>query len=157
MTATIPILAAIVAALAGFSTWLGQRRIERQQNERLRKEKLYEALLEAITEISSFGNGAPLLIESQRAWLYASDEVLRAVNAYLKVFLGERANPGSPTSPDERESRQRREGAIRLAIRRDLDRRTSLDENWISNEWSPIASSEKAIREYLERRRKSAG
>ncbi len=102
MTATIPILAAIVAALAGFSTWLGQRRIERQQNERLRKEKLYEALLEAITEISSFGNGAPLLIESQRAWLYASDEVLRAVNAYLKVFLGERANPGSPTSPDGR-------------------------------------------------------
>jgi len=157
MTATIPIIVAAVAALAGFLTWLGQRRIELQQTERLRKEKLYEALLEAITELSSFGNGAPLLVESQKAWLYASDEVLRAVNGYFKVFLGERAAPGEPTTPEEREARQRRDGAIRLAIRRDLNRNTSLDEDWMSREWTPLASSEKAIREYLERREKRAG
>jgi len=153
MNAAIPIVIAVVTALVGFLTWLLQRRVERRKADRLRKEALYEKLLEAITELSSFGNGAPVLIESQKAWLYASDDVLRAVTNYLKVFLDEQGSTDVPITQEQRAVRQRQEGAIRLAIRRDLERSTTLDENWMSNEWKPVASSEEAIREYLARRR----
>ena len=71
MSTTIPIVVAIVTAFGGFIAWLAQRRVERRETERLRKERLHEKFLESIVELSSFGNGAPLLIESQKAWLYA--------------------------------------------------------------------------------------
>lgn len=156
MTAAIPVIVAILTALGGFIAWLAQRRVEQREAERRRREVLYEGLLEAITELSSFGNGAPLLIESQKAWLYGSDEVLTAVNDYLKVFLDQEGPPGALTSPAHRSKRQQAEGKIRLAIRRDLYPKTILKEQWISEEWKPIASSEEGIREYLQRRRKNA-
>lgn len=158
MSTAVPIVIAIITALAGFLTWLFQRRSERIQTERLRKEALYEKLLEAITEISSFGDGAPLLIESQKAWLYASDDVLRAVNSYLKVFLDEeknRKNSGE-LNQEARANRQQREGVIRLAIRRDLHKNTMLDEQWLSNEWRPVAAPEQKIRDYFVRRGNSS-
>lgn len=158
MSTTIPIVVAIVTAFGGFIAWLAQRRVERRETERLRKQRLYEKLLESIVELSSFGNGAPLLVESQRAWLYASDEVLMAVNDYLKVFLHEgAAAEGAPTTPQERVRRQQADARIRLAIRRDLQPTTRLDDRWITEEWKPVASSEAAIREYLDRRSRGDG
>jgi len=57
---------------------MAQKIRERRDIERLRKEELYKTLLAATVEFASYANGAPLVIESQRAWLYASDEVLQA-------------------------------------------------------------------------------
>ena len=156
MTTAIPVIVAILTILGGFIAWLAQRKVEHRDAERLRKQRLYEKLLEAIVELSSFGNGAPLLIEAQKAWLYASDEVLAALNDYLKLFIDQEGPPGILTSPEERQRRQKAEGKIRLMIRRDLHPKTTLNEQWISEEWKPIASSEKAIREYLRRSSKNA-
>jgi hypothetical protein len=155
MTTAIPIIVTALTLFGGFIAWLAQRKVEHRETERRRKEKLYEGLLESIVELSSFGNGAPLLVESQKAWLYASDDVLLAVNEYLKVFLERQVAPGVATTPEEQAARQQKEGSIRLAIRRDLFTETRIDEQWISAQWKPIASSEKAIREYFQRRSKS--
>lgn len=100
--AIITLSVTVLGAVGGLATWLIQRRVERMAAERLRKSALYESLLYAITELSSFGNGAPILVESQNAWLYASDEVLRAVNGYLTAVADER-NPDSVTTQEQRE------------------------------------------------------
>jgi len=147
---SVPILAAAVTGFLGIAAWFLQRHVEQKHAEHLRREILYEKLLDALTEFSSFGSGAPFLIESQKAWLYASDEVLFAVNSLLVLFSDHESS--SPTKPELRKLWMEREGAIRLAIRRDLHRSTRLDERWISTEWKPIEAPEKAIREYLSRR-----
>jgi hypothetical protein len=147
---------AIVSALVAFVVWVFQRELERRQSQRLRRERLYEALLESITELSSFGNAAPFLVESQMAWLYAPDAVLKAINGYLENLLSEHVPAGSATTVEQRKARQRLEGVIRIAIRRDLGVRTALDENWIETQWRPAASNEKAIRDYFARRNRSS-
>ena len=156
MDTAIPIIVAAISALVGFLVWVAQRRIEHREAERLRKEKLYEQLLEAIVELASFGNGAPFLIESQKAWLYASDAVLTAINDYLRVFLEQGGPPGSRTTPEERIAKQQAEAKIRLAIRQDLFPSTKIDIHWIVEKWQPVASSKEAILEYLDRRKKVA-
>ena len=80
------IVVAILSALVGFVVWVAQKSVERRSAERLRKEELYKNLLAASVELFTTGDGAPFVIESQRAWLYASDEVLKAINDYLKAY-----------------------------------------------------------------------
>ncbi|MCP4536013.1 MAG: hypothetical protein GY832_02605 [Chloroflexi bacterium] len=70
------IVVAIISALIGFVVWVAQKSVERRSAERLRKEELYNDLLAASVELFSTGDAAPFVIESQHAWLYASDEVL---------------------------------------------------------------------------------
>ena len=152
MSTFIPLIVSVFTVVGGLLAWLLQRRVELSQADMLRKASLYESLLVAITELGSFGNGAPILIESQKAWLYASDDVLRAVNVYLTTIAIE-AKSESGTTPEQRETRRTLEGSIRLAIRRDLFSGTRLDDRWISEEWHPVASSKEAILEYLGRGR----
>ena len=83
---TVAIVVAIVSAFVGLVVWTAQRYMEGRTNERVRKEKLYATLLAATLEFSSDGNGAPFVIESQHAWVYASDEVLRAINEYGRAI-----------------------------------------------------------------------
>ena len=81
--------------------------------------------------------------------------MLLTVNDYLKVFLEQQVPTGDSTTSEEQAARQQKEGSIRLAIRRDLYPKTTIDEHWISKQWKPIASSEKAINEYLQRHSKN--
>src|SRR5215470_5121023 len=98
------IAVAILSALAGFLVWIVQRYYERKAAERLRRAELYGALLSSSAEFIGTGNMAPFIFESQRAWLYASDEVLQRINDYLAAALdegeAERSNVDSSTQQD---------------------------------------------------------
>ena len=151
---SVPISLAVVSALIGFLVWIAQRIIERRADERRRKEELYGTLLAATLEFSSYGNGAPFIIESQRAWLYASDEVLSAINKYLSAFLKyleQRDGQDSKELSANWDSVQVAEGVLRLAIRKELHPATRVDEKWVKDEWTIITSHKENIREYLTR------
>lgn len=147
---TIPIIVAIVSALGGFLAWFAQKNRERRDTERLRKEELYQTLLAATVEFASYANAAPLVIESQRAWLYASDEVLQAINDYLKACAGyvEQQNENERWA-----AIKEAEGVLRLAVRRDLQPRTRVNEEWLRQKWEIIISHKGNIMEYLGRDR----
>ena len=147
------IAVAILSALAGFLVWIGQRHFERVAAERLRKETLYGTLLSTTVEFVGTGNGAPFIVESQRAWLYASDEVLEATNEYLKAFVayGTALEAGADTTQTWK-ALEDAEGRLRLGIRRDLYPRTRITAHWVSHRWKLVSSRPERIREYLVRR-----
>src|SRR5689334_15639116 len=135
------IVVAILSALAGFLAWLGQRHFERRTAERLRKEKLYGTLLSAAVEFVGTGNGAPFIIESRHAWLYASDEVLEAINEYLKAFVALGVAEGREADTTETwKALKGAEGRLRLSIRRDLRPRTRISASWVSHRWEMVSS-----------------
>jgi len=143
----LPIMTAILSALAGLIVWVVQREFERRQREHLRREELYLRLLNSFLELRVSGNVAPFLCETQRAWLYASDEVLRLIHHYWEVFQKEQTNSGSANT----EARNLVENRFRVAIRRDLHRRTQLDPIWFTAARQPLLADMDALREYLNR------
>jgi len=143
---------AILSALAGFLVWMTQRYFERRATERLRKERLYGTLLSACVEFVGTGNGAPFIIESQRAWLYASDAVLEAINEYLKAFVAYGDAQGRGVDCSETwEAVKDAEGRLRLSIRRDLHPKTGISGQWVKGQWEMMTSRPERIREYLRR------
>lgn len=146
------IAVAILSALAGFLVWITQKYFERRATERLRKERLYGTLLAASVEFVGTANGAPFIIESQRAWLYASDAVLEAINEYLKAFVtyGDAQRRGVDPSAMW-EAVKDAEGRLRLSIRRDLHPETKINGHWVKGQWEMVTSSPERIREYLQR------
>lgn len=121
----------------------------RREVERERREALYRKLVDAILDMSS-GNAAPLVVESQQAWIYASDEVLIALNAYLAYYLSRVRVKGEAIPDDERKRIQWFDAKIRLAIRRDL-RSTKITEEWIETAWVAVAASPDGIEKYRSR------
>jgi hypothetical protein len=154
MNVGISIVVASLTAFIGLFVWFIQKRYERRESERLHKEALYSKLLESIAIISTSRQSAPLLIESQNAWLYTSDEVLmrmtKYVNAYTDISVRLRTE-GNQRMPDEdRNKLHSLEGDLRLAIRKDLKNTTSIDASWVNNEWKAVATTDaKALFEYL--------
>lgn len=152
------ITVAILSALAGFLVWIAQRYHERRAAEHLRKEELYRTLLAASIELFTTGDGAPFVVESQQAWLYASDEVLKDINAYLKAFSNYAgAKQRKVDSSDAWAEVKRTEGHLRLSIRKDLRPRTRVSPRWVSGEWETIISKPESIRRYLGRDSASSG
>lgn len=143
---TVAIVVAIVSAFVGLVVWTAQRYMEGRTNELVRKEKLDATLLAATLEFSSDGNGAPFVIESQHAWVYASDEVLRAINEYGRAI-------GHSVSEENWDDVVAAERSLRLAIRKDLKPETEIDQKWVLEEWQMITSHRQNIREYLSRER----
>lgn len=80
-----PVLAALTTAVAALLVWALQKRREREDQSRQRKQMVYEALLIALSELPTH-NAAPIYVESQLAWLYASDEVLSALRSLFIAF-----------------------------------------------------------------------
>src|SRR5260221_6419589 len=135
------IAVAILSALVGFLVWIVQRHFERLAAERLRREELYGTLLSASAEFIGTKNGAPFIIESQRAWLYASDDVLKKINDYLKAFLAEGEAQGSAMNDSEEWAAVlKAEGRLRLAIRKDLSPNSVITDRWVSEEWNHATS-----------------
>ena len=143
---------AILSALAGFLVWIGQRYFERKAAERIRKEKLYGTLLTACAEFVGTMNHAPFAIESQRAWLYASDEVLEAINEYQKAVLafGDAQRAGVDFS-EAWKAVEDVDGRLRLSIRRELHPETRISQRWVKAKWEVVTSQPERIREYLRR------
>jgi hypothetical protein len=145
------VVVAILSALFGFLTWRVQRFYERLADERRRKEDLYGALLTASIELIATGDGAPFVIESQRAWLYASDEVLERINDYLAAYAdyGEALARGVSTTT--RKPSLRAEALLRLAIRKDIRPKTGISADWVTKQWTTIISRPERVRRYLGR------
>ena len=148
----IAIAGAMLSAVAGFLVWVAQRYYERRAAERLRKEELYRTLLAASIELFTTGDGAPFVVESQRAWLYASDEVLGQINTYLKAFstYADKKQHGAD-STDAWTAVKEAEGRLRLSIRKDLRPKTQITPQWVAREWQMIISRPERIRRYLGR------
>ena len=73
---------AIVSAICGLIVWLIQKNRERKDKLLHQKQLLYESLLLSMVDLYS-GNIAPIFVESQLAWLYASDNLLKLLNSYF--------------------------------------------------------------------------
>jgi len=152
------IAVAILSALAGFLVWIVQRYYERKAAERLRREELYGTLLSSSAEFIGTGNMAPFIFESQRAWLYASDEVLERINDYLTAALAEGESERSGVdSSTQQDDLYRAEGHLRLSIRRDLHPATQLTKAWVDKHWNRATSTPARIQEYLQRDRSKSG
>jgi hypothetical protein len=141
----------ILSALVGFLVWMAQRYFERQAAERLRKEELYRTLLSTTVEFVATGNGAPFIIESQRAWLYASDEVLEAINEYLKAFVAYASNKNNQLDTQVWGAVKDAEGRLRLSIRKDLRPKTKITTQWVKGQWEMVTSRPERVQEYLKR------
>ncbi|MBI1807421.1 MAG: hypothetical protein HYR76_10270 [Ignavibacteria bacterium] len=121
-------------------------------DERLRKEELYRTLLSASVELFTTGDGAPFVVESQRAWLYASDEVLEDINVYLKAFSAYAdAKQRKADIAGLWTAVLKAEGRLRLSIRKDLQPKTQITAEWVKREWEMITSRPERIRRYLGR------
>ena len=141
------IVGAVIVALAGGISWTAQQTARRRAIDRERREHLYRQLMSAVLDMSACGNAAPLVVEVQQAWLYASDEVLMAVNSYLRFYLSRIVEPGSLIAEEDRQRIQWFEAEIRLSVRRDL-MPTRLSREWIESEWVAVAAPPDKIEEY---------
>lgn len=147
------IVLAIITASLGLLTWTSQQILSRMEERRKYKEDLYRKLLDAIVDIGVLAESAPLVVESQRMWMYASDEVLEAVYEYLRYYLSAKEQRfGNGSIPDDvRNMIQEKDALIRLAIRRDIRPRTKIDRSWIHSRFLAVGAPADSIKTYRER------
>src|SRR6266702_3097258 len=113
------------AALGAFLAYLFTSREKRDESIVRFKEEKYDKLLIKLQGFVGATTSAQLkrefFQEQYQSWLYASDDVVRALNAMVLLVAD-----GRGASPDPQAGRQAI-GEIVLAMRRDLRRKTSLD------------------------------
>jgi len=137
----IPLAVALASAIVGFIIWLVQKNRERRDQIRQRKQALYESLLTAVTDLH-LGNAAPLFVESQLAWLYASDSVLKLMNSLFVAIRDKRSN-------DELVALL---GNLLLEMRRDIFDQTEISEEWLKEKYVAVAPPGDDVMKYIERR-----
>src|SRR3712207_5702210 len=121
-----PLVVALVTAGVGFVVWLFQKQREHEDQIRQRKQALYESVLYALAELPA-DNTAPLFIESQLTWLYASDNVLREMQSLFDSLINK-----EPYS-----ERIKLQGNLQLEMRRDIFTRTNISEAWVKEKYDP--------------------
>jgi hypothetical protein len=141
---------AIVTASLSLLSWTSQQYFARNEEKRRKKEELYRKLLDSILDVSALGDAAPLIVESQRMWLYASDEVLEAVYDYVKFFYDYVLNTFATDKNHEKLNAEISEkiAIISLAIRRDVRRSTKINREWIRSRYISMAVPKEAIAQY---------
>ena len=151
----VPVLVALIAAggvlgsvLGNVHIWHLEENAQRLEQERLRQESLYGGLPEGVLLIHSRGSGAAFVVESQRAWLYASDDVLSAVAGYRRELLGCVDDLGSLNN-EQKQRLHRAVAKILLAMRKELCRDTTIDQGWAEEEWPWIGSDPVEVESYL--------
>ena len=144
------VVLATVTAFLGLITWTSQQILNRADERRKSKEELYRKLLDAIIDMGSLAESAPIVVEAQRMWMYASDEVLEAVNEYLRYYLTEvTGRPGNKILPEDvRTQIQERDAYVRLAIRRDIHPMTRISKSWIHSRYIAVAAPAESIAAY---------
>ena len=122
MIALIPLLS---AAIGAFLTYLFTSRARRDESITRFKEEKYAKLLvklQGFVGTTTSGQLKREFFEEQyQAWLYASDEVVVALNAMVQLVI-----KGEGSAPDP-EAGRRAVGEIVLSMRRDLLHKTALD------------------------------
>ncbi len=141
---------AIITASLGLLTWTSQQIFSRVEERRKYKEELYRKLLDAILDMSVLAESAPLVVETQRMWMYASDEVLDAVYDYLRYYLSakEQRSSNGLIPDDVRKEIQEKDALIRLAIRRDIRQGTKIDRSWIHSRFLSVGAPSDNIKTY---------
>ena len=126
--------------------WLVQKDRERKDQIRRRKQALYESLLTSVTELYS-SNAAPLFVESQLAWLYASDNAMELLNS---LFVSIR---------DKKSESELQEllGKLLLEMRRDVFDKTRISEEWLKAQYVAVTPPREDVLKYLERRAPKLG
>jgi len=121
----LAIVPLVSAALGAFVTYLFTARAQRDESILRFQEEKYARLLvklQGFVGVTSSGQMKREFFEEQyQAWLYASDDVVRALNVMVQLVIESRG-----ASPDP-EAGRRAIGEIALAMRRDLLRHTALD------------------------------
>ncbi len=122
LIAFVPVLS---AALGAFLAYLFSSRAKRDESIIRFKEEKYAKLLIKLQGFVGSTVSAQLkrefFEEQYQSWLYASDEVVEAINRLVAIVIESRGN-----NPDPAEGRKA-VGQIVAAMRRDLLKKTSLD------------------------------
>jgi hypothetical protein len=120
--AFIPLLTAVAGAFLGY--FLTSRAKRDETIQRFKEEKYAKLLvkLQGFVGTTTSGQLKKEFFEEQyQAWLYASDDVVEALNKMVRLVIDSRG-----ATPD-REVGRRAVGEIVLAMRRDLLKKTRLD------------------------------
>lgn len=121
LIALVPLLS---AALGVYLTYLFTARTKREEAIVRFKEEKYAKLLVKLQGFVGTTTSAQMkrefFEEQYQAWLYASDEVVEAINALVHLVI-----EGKGKAPDP-DAGRKAVGALVLAMRKDLLRRTSL-------------------------------
>ena len=125
-TALVPIVVAVVTVAGGLITWRLNERSKRVDAELARREMRYERLIGTIRGFSVSGANKEqrdrFLEELNLAWMYCSDDVIRAAYAFLDSVHVEAPEVGEAHAARQLEAL----GALMAAIRRDLAGRKPL-------------------------------
>lgn len=115
----------VSAFVGSYSAYLFTSRAKRDESILRFKEEKYARLLVKLQGFVGITTNAQLkrefFEEQYQSWLYASDDVVRAINAMVQ-----HVKAGGGKSPDP-EAGEKAVGEIALAMRRDLLRHTTLD------------------------------
>lgn len=151
METFISMMVVVILVLLGLIVWVLHKRQEARAREKIRKEELYSQLLESLVSIASFGESAPFLVESQRSWLYANDEVIKKINAYIgTVFV---SGTSEETSTEEHRNKiQEAEYELRVAVRKDMVPNTGITLKWMRSNWVPVGTKKENYAAYMRKR-----
>jgi len=143
MATSLPIVVAIVSAFAGLITWIAQKDRERRDSARQKKLDLYETLLTCVIHLTA-QDATPFFVESQQAWLFASDDVLAQINAYTKALASGNAD-----------NKQLNDilGKLLLSMRLDLGLKTEINEDWVKSNFRAVTAPPEQLQKYLESKR----
>ncbi len=133
---------AIVSALSGLIVWFLQKNRERKDKLLHQKQLLYESLLLSMVDLYS-GNIAPIFVEAQLAWLYASDDLLKLLNSF---FLSRAQNDKSHTEL------QKIIGYILLEMREDIIKDTKISREWTDENFVALTANEELVAKYIKLR-----
>ena len=126
---------AIVSALSGLIVWFLQKNRERKDKLLHQKQLLYESLLLSMVDLYS-GNIAPIFVEAQLAWLYASDDLLKLLNSF---FLNRAQKDKNDTEL------QKIIGYILLEMREDIIKDTKISREWTDENFVALTANEELV------------
>jgi hypothetical protein len=148
----------ILAGVIGVITYSWQENTKTKTAIEERRKDLYQALIRKLVELLAAKTGSArseILSEIEKSWLFASDEVLKAIYDYMKMYDTYFAKSQGDILTEIRQNAASRDeiatsiSRIFLAMRRDIKRirPTLIDEDWIKNyvrvyEWGIIAADQ---------------
>ncbi len=149
------ILGVLVAGVVGMFAYAWQEHIKRNTTLAERRKELYENVLRCIFELLGVKPGparSKLISEIEKSWLFASDDVLKALYGYLNIYNRHCSGGGEDClaivldKPEIRKEFHTILSKVFLAMRRDIRRirPTRINQDWADHhvriyEWGIMA------------------
>lgn len=166
-TTIIPIVVAILGVAGAILAHAVQQLLQYKATQRQNLIESYSALLVGMAELRSTLEVKNFICELQKAWLFASDDVLELCQEYIDtiaaaVFIDRHLAEEEAENPDLKKVKldlqkkaSKLDGLIALAMRKHALGRTRFDQNWIEQEYHPFAWLPPS-KEFLEEIKKDA-